>query len=109
LSLPKNISRIFPFSSQKWKRLYYYIVEGGQMERLYDFPAAVRLIGPVRQGKTEQETKRMSYYAIRYAVKYKRLVEPREYGKAMLFTEGQIRELKRHFQGGDGRRGDGKY
>jgi hypothetical protein len=78
-----------------------------KMERLYDFPATVDLVGPERQGKSEQETKRTSYYAIRYAVKYKRVVEPREIGKAMLFTEGQIKELKRHFDG-EGRRADGK-
>ncbi len=68
------------------------------MERLYDFSEAVKLIGPVRQGKTDEETKRKNYYAIRYAVKYKRVVEPREYGKAMLFTEGQIKELKKYFE-----------
>ncbi len=69
------------------------------MERLYDFSEAVKLIGPVRQGSTDEETKRRNYYAIRYAVKYKRIVEPREFGKAMLFTESQIRALKKHFNG----------
>ena len=68
------------------------------MERLYDFSETVKLIGPVRQGTNDEETKRKNYYAIRYAVKYKRVVEPREFGKAMLFTESQIKELKKHFE-----------
>jgi len=77
------------------------------MERLYDFSEAVKLIGPVRQGTNDEETKRKNYYAIRYAVKYKRVVEPREYGKAMLFTESQIKELKKHFDTEE-RRADAK-
>lgn len=67
------------------------------METFYDFPTAVRLVGPVRRGKTREETTRLSYHAIRYAVRYQRIVEPRQYGKALLFTPEQIRQLKRHF------------
>lgn len=68
------------------------------MQNPYDFPAAVKLVGPVRQGRTEQDTKRLSCSAIKYAVKYKRIVKPREYGRTMLFTAEQIEELKKHFR-----------
>jgi hypothetical protein len=64
---------------------------------LYDFPTTVRLVGPVRQAAADEDARRLSYHAIRYAVKYKRVVEPKQCGKAMLFTAEQVETLKRHF------------
>ena len=67
------------------------------MDTLYDFSETVRLVGPVRCGDSHEEIKRLSYHAIRYAVKYKRVVEPRQCGKALLFTPEQVEQLKRYF------------
>ncbi len=67
------------------------------MKARYDFPTMVRLLGPVRRGATDEDTKRLSYHAVRYAVKYQRVVEPQQYGKAMLFTPEQVETLRRHF------------
>jgi hypothetical protein len=71
--------------------------ENLNMKTLYDFPTTVGLVGPIRCGKTDEETRRKSYFAVRHAVKYKRVVEPEQYGKALLFTEEQIEALRRHF------------
>ena len=73
------------------------------MKILYDFPTAVGLVGPVRCGKTDEETRKKSCQAIRHAVKYKRVVEPQQHGKALLFTDEQIEVLRRHFAVGASR------
>lgn len=67
------------------------------MKTLYDFPTTVKLLGPVRAGKTDADTKRLSYHAVRYAVMYQRVVEPRQVGKALLFTPEQVEVLRKHF------------
>ena len=77
------------------------------MKTLYDFPTAVSLVGPVRCGNTDEETKKKSYQAIRYAVKYRRVVEPQQHGKALLFTDQQIEALRRHFEVAAGRQSMG--
>lgn len=55
------------------------------MKRTYlDFPAVVRELGQTND-------------KVRYAVCYKRIVEPLTYGKARLFTTEQVDALRAYF------------
>ena len=58
------------------------------MKRTYfDFPAVVRELNQTND-------------RVRYAVCYKRVVEPLIYGKARLFTQEQVEALREYFTEG---------
>ena len=62
-------------------------------KRYFDFPQVVRELGQTND-------------KVRYAVCYKRIVEPLTYGKARLFTPEQVEALRAYFAADKGEGGN---